>query len=82
MKKLKINYVANFLSKSCEVINEEINEQDKKKKLPFTFNIDFLNIPKGEEGVKQLNDKLGSYSEPFLRTVIPIPKYNSLILII
>ena len=76
----KNKYVANFLSKSCEVINEEINEEIREKKLPFTFNIDFLHIPKGEEGVKQLNDKLGSYSEPFFTNGHSIPKYNSLII--
>ena len=72
----KNNYVANFLSKSCELINDEINEEIKQKKLPFTFSIDFLHIPKGEEGVKQLNDKLKSLNEPFFTNGHSINKYN------
>ena len=54
----KNSYVADFLNRSCELINEEINEEIKEKKLPINFKIDFLHIPKGEEGVNQLNDKL------------------------
>ena len=72
----KNNYVANFLSKSCELINDEINEEIKQKKLPFTFSIDFLHIPKGDEGVKQLNDKLKSLNEPFFTNGHSINKYN------
>ncbi len=72
----KNNYVANFLSKSCELISDEINEEIKQKKLPFTFSIDFLHIPKGEEGVKQLNDKLKSLNEPFFTNGHSINKYN------
>ena len=52
----KNSYVADFLNRSCELINEEINEEIKEKKLPINFKIDFLHIPKGEEGVGVLNN--------------------------
>ena len=54
----KNSYVADFLNRSCELLNEEINEEIKEKKLPINFKIDFLHIPKGEEGVDLLNNKL------------------------
>ena len=56
----KNSYVADILNKSCELLNEEINEEIKEKKLPINFKIDFLHIPKGEEGVGLLNNKLTS----------------------
>ena len=31
----KNSYVADFLNKSCELINEEISEEIKEKKLPI-----------------------------------------------
>ena len=57
----KNSYVANFLNKSCELINEEINQEIKEKNLPFNFKIDFLHIPKGEEGINQLNNQFESF---------------------
>ena len=54
----KNSYVASFLNRSCELINEEINDEIKEKKLSINFKIDFLHIPKGEEGVSLLNNKL------------------------
>jgi len=75
----KNSYVADFLNRSCELINEEINEEIKEKKLPFNFKIDFLHIPKGEEGVGLLNNKLTSYSNPVFTNGHSIPKYNPLI---
>ena len=60
----KNSYVADFLNRSCELINEEINEEIKEKKLPINFKIDFLHIQKGEEGVGVLNNKL-TPSSPF-----------------
>ena len=59
----KNNYVANFLKKSCEIINEEISEEIKEKSLPFTFNIDFAHIDKGELGVQSLLKKLKSIND-------------------
>ena len=72
----KNSYVANFLNRSCELLNEEINEEIKEKKLPFNFKIDFLHIPKGEEGVGLLNNKLKSYTNPVFTNGHSIPKYN------
>ncbi|MDA9743596.1 hypothetical protein N9U90_03005 [Candidatus Pelagibacter sp.] len=72
----KNSYVADFLNKSCELINEEINEEIKEKKLPINFKIDFLHIPKGEEGVSLLNNKLISYTNPVFTNGHSIPKYN------
>ena len=40
----KNSYVANFLKRSFEIINEEINEEIKEKNLPFTFNVDFSHV--------------------------------------
>ena len=70
----KNSYVADFLNRSCELINEEIDEEIKEKKLPINFNIDFLHIPKGEEGVGLLNNKLKNYVNlkliPWIFTII------------
>ena len=71
----KNSYVADFLNRSCELINEEINEEIKEKKLPINFKIDFLHIPKGEEGVGLLNNKLVSYTNPIF-TKIFISKFK------
>ncbi|MBT4237325.1 MAG: hypothetical protein HOD76_03850, partial [Cryomorphaceae bacterium] len=76
----KNNYVADFLNRSCDLINEEINEEIKEKKLPINFKIDFFHIPKGEEGVNQLNDKLKNYTNPIFTNGHSIPKYNPLII--
>ena len=72
----KNSYVADFLNKSCELINEEINEEIKEKKLPINFKIDFLHIPKGEEGIDVLNKKLTNYTNPVFTNGHSIPKYN------
>jgi len=72
----KNSYVADFLNRSCELLNEEINQEIKEKKLPINFKIDFLHIPKGEEGVGLLNNKLKSYTNPVFTNGHSIPKYN------
>ncbi len=72
----KNSYVADFLNRSCELLNEEINEEIKEKKLPINFKIDFLHIPKGEEGVGLLNNKLKSYTNPVFTNGHSITKYN------
>ena len=72
----KNSYVADFLNRSCELLNEEINEEIKEKKLPINFKIDFMHIPKGEEGVDLLNNKLISYTNPVFTNGHSIPKYN------
>ena len=72
----KNSYVANFLNRSCELLNEEINKEIKEKKFPINFKIDFLHIPKGEEGVGLLNNKLTSYTNPVFTNGHSIPKYN------
>ncbi len=70
-------YVADFLNRSCELLKEEINVEIKEKKLPINFKIDFLHIPKGEEGVSLLNNKLSSYTNPVFTNGHSIPKYNT-----
>ena len=75
----KNSYVADFLNRSCELLNDEINQEIKEKKLPINLKIDFLHIPKGEEGVALLNNKLVSYTNPVFTNGHSIPKYNPLI---
>lgn len=72
----KNNYVANFLKKSCEIINEEINIEIKEKSLPFTFNIDFAHIEKGEEGVQSLLKKFKSINDTLFTNGHSNNKYN------
>ena len=72
----KNNYVANFLKKSCEIINEEINSEIKEKSLPFTFNIDFAHIEKGEEGVQSLLKKFKSINDTLFTNGHSNNKYN------
>ncbi len=72
----KNNYVANFLNQSCQLINEEINNEIKLKKLPFNFNVDFLHIQKGEDGLKQLSSKFDELKDPFFTNGHSINKYN------
>lgn len=72
----KNSYVANFLKRSCEIINEEI----KEKKLPFTFNVDFQHVAKGEEGVQSLLAKFKSINDTVFTNGHSINKYNPLII--
>ena len=72
----KNSYVANFLKKSCEIINEEINKEIKEKNLPFTFNIDFSHVVKGEEGVQSLLEKFKSINDIVFTNGHSINKYN------
>ena len=76
----KNSYVANFLKRSCEIINEEINEEIKEKKLPFTFNVDFSHVAKGEEGVQSLLEKFKSINDTVFTNGHSINKYNPLII--
>jgi hypothetical protein len=72
----KNSYVANFLKRSCEIINEEINDEIKEKNLPFTFNIDFAYVAKGEEGVQSLLEKFKSINNTVFTNGHSINKYN------
>ena len=72
----KNSYVANFLKRSCEIINEEINKEIKEKNLPFTFNIDFSHVVKGEEGVQNLLEKFKSINDIVFTNGHSINKYN------
>ena len=72
----KNNFVASFLKKSCELLNEEINEEIKRKKLPFNFGIDFLHIQRGEDGLNQLSNKFNEINDPFFTNGHSINKYN------
>ena len=76
----KNSYVANFLKRSCEIINEEINEEIKEKNLPFTFNVDFSHVAKGEEGVQSLLEKFKSINDTVFTNGHSINKYNPLII--
>ena len=72
----KNNYVAEFLNKSCNILNEEISEEIKEKNLPFTFNIDFAHVVKGEEGVQALSNKLKNIGDTVFTNGHSINKYN------
>jgi hypothetical protein len=72
----KNSYVVNFLKRSCEIINEEINKEIKEKNLPFTFNIDFSHVVKGEEGVQSLLEKFKSINDIVFTNGHSINKYN------
>ena len=72
----KNSYVANFLKKSCEIINEEINDEIKEKNLPFIFNVNFAHVAKGEEGVRSLVEKFKSISDTVFTNGHSINKYN------
>ena len=72
----KNSYVANFLKRSCEIINEEINDEIKEKNLPFIFNVNFAHVAKGEEGVQSLVEKFKSISDTVFTNGHSINKYN------
>ena len=72
----KNNFVASFLKQSWELLNEEINEEIKRKKLPFNFGIDFLHIQRGEDGLNQLSNKFNEINDPFFTNGHSINKYN------
>ena len=72
----KNNFVASFLKQSCELLKEEINEEIKRKKLPFNFDIDFLHIQRGEDGLNQLSNKFYEINDPFFTNGHSINKYN------
>ena len=76
----KNNYVANFLKQSCELINQEIDEEIKQKKIPFSFSIDFLHIQKGEDGLNQLSTKIDEIKDPIFTNGHSINKYNPAII--
>jgi hypothetical protein len=72
----KNSYVANFLKRSCEIINEEINDEIKENNLPFTFNVNFAHVAKGEEGVQSLLEKFKSINDTIFTNGHSINKYN------
>ncbi len=72
----KNNFVASFLKQCCELLNEEINEEIKRKKLPFNFVIDFLHVQRGEDGLNQLSNKFNEINDPFFTNGHSINKYN------
>jgi len=76
----KNNYVADFLKKSCQILNQEINDEIKVKNLPFNFNIDFLHVERGDEGIKTLNDKISSIDDIIFTNGHSINKYNTSII--
>jgi hypothetical protein len=76
----KNSYVANFLKRSCEIINEEINDEIKEKNLPFIFNVNFAHVAKGEEGVQSLVEKFKSISDTVFTNGHSINKYNASII--
>lgn len=72
----KNNYVADFLKKSCQILYQEIHDEIKEKNLPFNFNIDFLHVDRGEEGVEVLKNKLSSIHDIIFTNGHSINKYN------
>ena len=73
----KNNYVADFLKKSCQILNQEIHDEIKEKNLPFNFNIDFLHVDRGEEGVEVLKNKLSPIHDIIFTNGHSINKYNA-----
>ena len=72
----KNKYVADFLQKSCQILNQEINDEIKEKNLPFNFNIDFLHVDRGEEGIVVLKNKLSPINDIIFTNGHSINKYN------
>ena len=71
------NFVANFLEKSCEIIESEINEKSNNK---YQFKIDFLYLEKGEKGVNDIINKMNSYKDFFITHGHVISKHNETII--
>ena len=70
-------FVANFLSQACKVIQKEIDEVAGNK---YHLNLEFLHIEKGEEGLKQLFDKFSTLQDGFFTNAHSITKYNDRII--
>ena len=71
------DFVSSFLEQGCKIISEEIKEKSKGR---YKLNIDYLYIDKGEEGLKQLFNKLDSYEDNFFTHGHAITKYHKPIL--
>ena len=71
------DFVSSFLEQGCKIISEEIKEKSKGR---YELNIDYLYINKGEEGLKQLFNKLDSYEDNFFTHGHAITKYHKPIL--
>ena len=71
------NFVAEFLREGCKIIEEEINQKANDK---YSFEIDFLYLEKGEQGVIDLNKKIKSYSDIFITHGHVVAKHNNTII--
>mgnify|MGYP001367245709 FL=1 len=71
------DFVSSFLEQGCKIISKEIKEKSKGR---YELNIDYLYIDKGEEGLKQLFNKLDSYEDNFFTHGHAITKYHKPIL--
>ncbi len=67
------NFISNFLEQGCKIISDEIKEKSNGR---YNINIDYLNVNKGEEGLKQLFSKLDSYNGVLFTNGHSIAKYN------
>ena len=47
----KNTYVADFLNRSCELLNEEINEEIKEKKFPLILRLIFCTYQRVKRGL-------------------------------
>ena len=71
------NFVAEFLREGCKIIEEEINQKANNK---YSFEIDFLYLEKGEQGVINLIKKIKSYSDIFITHGHVVAKHNNTII--
>ena len=71
------NFVSNFLQQSCKIIKEEINHTNQNR---YEFNLEYLHIDKGEQGLQQLFTKLDTYEDYFFTNAHSIKKHNTKIL--
>jgi len=71
------NFVSNFLEQGLKIISDEIKSKNHNK---YELNIEYLYIDKGENGLKQLFNKLDNYKDYFFTHGHAITKYHKPIL--
>ena len=71
------DFVSNFLEQGLKIISDEIKSKNQNK---YELNIEYLYIDKGENGLKQLFNKLDNYKDYFFTHGHAITKYHKPIL--
>ena len=71
------DFVSNFLEQGLKIINDEIKSKSGNR---YELNIEYLYIDKGENGLKQLFNKLDNYQDNFFTHGHAITKYHKTIL--